>query len=304
MKKVKSGLTILAAVIMAAGCSTEESSSFYEPVDEQTGAHHVHGMDFVEGELIVATHYGLFKRDGDQWLHSTSNNHDYMGFTSFGDGFYASGHPDPSTDLENPLGLVKSLDQGESMEQLVFSGETDYHYMAASREGKRLYTGLMEGNSELDAGFYYTDDEGDSWIPMELQGLEAESLFGFAAHPSNKEELVLMTDKGLFQSTDSGKTVTLLDNSQGTTAAYFTEDGLYTVEGNLVKKDQQEIGSIDFLDEAVMYLAVNPDKPEEIFAVTGAGDAAFSSDGGETWNEEVIYQTANEAETHDDGHEH
>ncbi|MFB1082617.1 F510_1955 family glycosylhydrolase [Jeotgalibacillus sp. JSM ZJ347] len=283
MDKINAGL--LSSVLLLTACSSDEA--FFEEVNADTGHAHVHGMDYVDGELMIATHYGLLKKEDDTWLHSTANNHDYMGFTAYGEGFYASGHPEPSTDLENPLGLVKSTDQGETLEQLVFSGETDYHYMSVSKNTGRLYTALMHGNSELEPGFYYTDDEGNEWSPMALSGLEAESIFGLAAHPDNLEQVAILTNRGIYESTDAGKSVTLLQETEGASAAMYTEDPLYTVQNQTFMSQDEKLGDIP-LEEPVLYLAVNPSDLEMIYAVTGDGEAAVTEDGGVSWSAEEI----------------
>ncbi|WP_404407032.1 F510_1955 family glycosylhydrolase [Jeotgalibacillus malaysiensis] len=283
MDKIKAGL--LSSVVLLTACSSDEA--FFEEVTADTGHAHVHGMDYVDGELMIATHYGLLKKGDETWLHSTTNNHDYMGFTAFEEGFYASGHPEPSSDLENPLGLVKSTDQGETLEQLVFSGETDYHYMSAGKNTGRLYTALMHGNSELEAGFYYTDDEGDNWTSMLLSGLEAESVFGLSAHPDHQDQIAILTNRGLYESTDAGETVTLKENSEGTSAAHYTESQFYTVKNQVFISQDEELGQIP-LEEPVLYLAVNPSDSEQIYAVTGEGEAAVTVDGGTSWTAEYI----------------
>lgn len=285
MDKIKAGL--LSSFLLLTACSSNADETFYEEVNADTGHAHVHGMDYVGEDLMIATHYGLLKKENDTWLHSTANNHDYMGFTAFDEGFYASGHPEPSNDLENPLGLVKSTDQGETLEQLVFSGETDYHYMSAGKNTGRLYTALMHGNSELEAGFYYTDDEGDNWISMPLSGLEAESVFGLSAHPDHQDQIAILTNRGLYESTDAGETVTLKENSEGTSAALYTESQFYTVKNQVFISQDEELGQIP-LEEPVLYLAVNPSDSEQIYAVTGEGEAAVTEDGGTNWTAEEI----------------
>ncbi|PPA68697.1 F510_1955 family glycosylhydrolase [Jeotgalibacillus proteolyticus] len=285
MDKIK--VSLVSAILLLTACSTEEEA-FYEEVNTDTAHAHVHGMGFVDEDLLIATHYGLLKKEGEQWLHSTSNNHDYMGFTATKEGFYASGHPEPSSDLENPLGLIKSTDQGETLEQLVFSGETDYHYMSASKNTGRLYTILMESNSELDAGFYYTENEGRDWVPTQLSGLEAESVFGLTVHPENQDQLAILTNRGIFESNDAGDTVTLLEKTEGTSAALYTENQFYHVKNQIFFSHEGELGGIP-LEESVLYLAVNPSNPDQIYAVTGDGTAAVTEDGGMNWlTEEII----------------
>lgn len=244
-------------------------------------------MDFVEEDLMLATHYGLLKKEQEKWYHTRSNNHDYMGFTSFGNGFYASGHPEISSNVKNPLGLVKSTDQGETLDSLVFSEQTDYHHMAVSKDTGRLFTVLMEANEELSPGLYYTDNEGGDWVTMSAVGLQGEALMGLAAHPTDSQRIAIITDLGVFESNDAGENFQMKPESKGTSAF------LYTPKQDYFVKNQRFTSSAGIQSEIpvstpVLYLAVHPTEPEQIYAATGEGEVAVSTDGGVSWTLESI----------------
>lgn len=72
---------------------------------------HLHGIGYAgnKNAIYFATHKGLLVYQNNRWYETTSNKHDYMGFSATDDGFYSSGHPEEGSSLGNPLGLVKVL---------------------------------------------------------------------------------------------------------------------------------------------------------------------------------------------------
>src|SRR5699024_9778270 len=134
-----------------------------------------------------ATHTGLKKHDGQDWYATTDNNHDYMGFSMTKEGFYSSGHPGEGSNLKNPLGLIKSVDDGKTLDQLAFYGETDFHYLTAGFDSDAIYAINQQPNSEIDEGLFYTLDEGKTWTKSEFSGIESDSIGNIAAHPTKAE---------------------------------------------------------------------------------------------------------------------
>lgn len=255
MKRYRYIILMMSFLTMMAGCSSE--NAFFEEVNTDTFDAHIHGMDFVDGELMLATHYGLLKKEEGKWFHSTSNNHDYMGFTSYGEGLYASGHPEVSSDAQNPLGLIKSNDQGETLESLAFSGQTDYHHMAVGKDTGRLFTVLMESNEDLTPGIYYSDTEGENWVKMTATGLQGEAILGLTAHPTNPNQLAVVTDLGVFETTDAGERLLLKEDSEGTSAFLYTSEQHYRVKNERFTSSTG-IQSVIPISTPVLYLAFIP----------------------------------------------
>jgi hypothetical protein len=94
---------------------------------------HIHGLGFSEdgNRLFVPAHIGLVVFENNAWHIPALPTHDYMGYVAVDTGFYSSGHPDLSTDFPPLLGLVKSEDEGHSIQSLAFGGESDFHLMSA-----------------------------------------------------------------------------------------------------------------------------------------------------------------------------
>lgn len=117
MKKAMIIVTIFAGLLVV-GCGSDDSKEFEASFDGSID--HVHGIGYVGNDngLYLATHTGLkMYRDGE-WLETTKNLNDYMGFNAVDKGFYTSGHPGEDSDLPNPIGIQRSFDGGKTLESL------------------------------------------------------------------------------------------------------------------------------------------------------------------------------------------
>ncbi|TCP28889.1 hypothetical protein EV207_11411 [Scopulibacillus darangshiensis] len=92
---------------------------------------HIHGLDFSSNgkQLFVPSHDGLRVFEDTHWEVAKSEPNDYMGFSMADDGFYSSGHPGEGSDLQNPVGIIKSKDNGNTLKTLSLAGESDFHVM-------------------------------------------------------------------------------------------------------------------------------------------------------------------------------
>lgn len=315
----------LGVILLLSACSTEElpneegqatdpqleenaapgeEAAYKISADAETPIEHVHGLGFDgdTGELLFATHDGLrFFNDG-AWYTTTSNRNDYMGFQATSEGFYASGHPGEGAQegLVNPLGLVKSTDQGETIEPLSLFGQVDFHYMAASYEGKSVY-GLItaevedESGNVMTPGIYRTSDEGNTWNSLALKGFSANSFGMMATHATDGEKLAIATQQGAYFSSDGGDTVSRItkDSEKITAIAFKGEQIIYAaVDGqdivlrviNTDGSDVKELNNpyLDF-ENAITYITVNPENEEEIAFTTLDIDGYLSSDGGQSF---------------------
>ena len=125
-------ISLLATVLLLAGCTADEQDSPLPPSGEDSTVGHIHGLgvDPADGTLYVATHHGLFHLDGSQPRRIADRWQDTMAFTVAGPGhFLASGHPDLREDLPPHLGLIESTDAGETWQPLALQGEADFHIL-------------------------------------------------------------------------------------------------------------------------------------------------------------------------------
>jgi DNA-binding beta-propeller fold protein YncE len=290
--------------LLLAGCSTAGSVTSTETTHIHDDSHehpeqatdvampHIHGLGFAPDgrQLLVPAHDGLRIYRAGKWLVPDVPTHDYMGFTVANDGFYSSGHPDPATNLVNPLGLVKSTDSGQTLVKLGFEGESDFHFMAVGYENHAIYVANPAPNSTLQAGVYYSLDSGQRWQPSALQGLTAQPT-QMAVHPTDAAVVVMATGAGLFLSNDYANSFAPIEGSGAVTAVTFHPNGQTLLLGyqqlstyNLAAQQLTTLSSpaLD-KDDVINYLAMNPLNPDEIAVATFNRDIHWSADGGKSW---------------------
>ncbi len=226
----------------AAGPTTKAS----EPV---TITHiHTVARDPKTGELLLATHEGLFRQSAGE-LHQSGPVIDLMSFAIAPDGtFYASGHPGTGTDLPEPVGLLSSTDSGRTWKVLSRGGQSDFHALGA---GPRTITGfdgtLRTTSNRTDwttrtipapprtlaaapstgtllattsAGLLLSTDDGASW--RTLSPPETAVLVAWA----DEQTIIAATATGkLASSTDAGATWTLHPNPIGPASALYAQRG-------------------------------------------------------------------------------
>ena len=141
----------------AAASSPAATSSSRPPV----AITHIHAVarDPKSGELLLATHEGLFRHvNGD--LVQNGPVIDLMGFAVAPDGtYYASGHPGVGVDLPQPVGLITSTDAGRSWRVASRGGQSDFHALTASGDTVYGYDGTLRVST--DAGRTWTDRGSD-----------------------------------------------------------------------------------------------------------------------------------------------
>jgi hypothetical protein len=278
-------LFIVAAAFVLAGCN-KSTPSIEIP--------HIHGLGFSSDgrQLIVPAHDGLRVFADGVWSVPEVPAHDYMGYTPVDNGFYSSGHPHPSSGMVNPLGLVKSTDGGETLVQLGFEGESDFHLMAVGYENHAIYVLNPAPNSTLPAGLHYSLDDGKTWQTGAMQGLTARP-FSLAAHPTEANTVAIATEGGLFLSTEYGNSFNQIGDVATVTAVAFDPNGtrLLFAFNRLLSYDPASEGITEVAspavaaDDAIGYIAVNPIEPEQIALATYNRDIYFSSDSGRTWQQ-------------------
>lgn len=150
---IATALTVLAATVLS-GCSSDQSPDTGAAPDQLSAVEgtedsvvHIHGLgvDPEDGKLYVATHLGLFRVDPQTGASSRVANRyqDTMAFTVTGPGqFLASGHPDLREDLPAHLGLIESIDAGETWQPLAKQGEADFHILEPTGDSLYAYDAL------------------------------------------------------------------------------------------------------------------------------------------------------------------
>ncbi|MBT2691331.1 glycosyl hydrolase [Bacillus sp. ISL-47] len=256
----------------------------------------LHGLSYSgDGQkLVAAVHDGLREYSNGTWSVPDVPKNDYMGYSPVKNGFYSSGHPAPGSNLENPLGIVKSKDNGETVEIVDLDGEVDFHALSVGYETEEIYVFAPEPNSKMkEQGFYYTYDQGETWNVMNMQGVSGSPL-AIAAHPSKKGVVAIGTDKGLYLSENYGETFEQILSDYSVSAAVFAGDDRVIVGTN--KGDKEIIGiniqnkkSSNYTmpknaDGNISYIAVNHKNNEELSFATDQLNVYTTKDEGKTWD--------------------
>ncbi len=294
--------SVFLSAIFLVGCTTNQERDFEVPFNDTID--HIHGMGYA-GEtdgLYFATHGGLkIYRDGE-WYGTTRNYYDYMGFNAVDEGFFTSGHPGGDSDLPDPIGIQRSFDGGRTLEHIKFEGETDYHVIAVGYNSHDIFLMNPERNSELDVGFFSSVDNGETWEEVNVDGLEG-IILDVAIHPTNSDYVAAATSTGIYLSENGGNDFQLItDDNYSGTAVYFFEDYLYystygerveLLKRNVTNNDEESIDLPELNnDDAILYIAQNPENTEELAIYTVNEDAYLTNnDSGDSW--EKILSEAN-----------
>ncbi|MGD6892902.1 F510_1955 family glycosylhydrolase [Bacillus mobilis] len=256
---------------------------------------HIHGIGFAGNMpgVSIATHSGIKVYQNGKWLETKTELHDYMGFQATKNGFFASGHPAPGTNLKNPLGLMKSSDGGNTLEKLAFYGESDFHNLAVGYNTEAIYLYNERPNSKLQQGFYFSTNNGQDWKNSKLKGLSS-TIHSFSVHPDQASVVAVSAKDGVYLSTDYGNTFELFSTSLESTAVTLSnEDVIYApinkqivTKKSIATNEETNIQtpSLDAKD-AIMYISQNPQNSAEIAFATRKANVFLSTDDGKTWKQ-------------------
>lgn len=181
----------VAALLSLNACSTGGPG----PGTEDAGGDamgHIHGLgvDPSDGALYAATHYGLFRIDDSGASRVADRWQDTMAFTVVGERhFLGSGHPDLREDLPVHLGLIESLDAGETWDALALQGEADFHALEPAGD-------LLYASDSLTGSVMVTSDN------TTFRTLAPLSAVDLAADPSDSDRLLATTPRGVLASID------------------------------------------------------------------------------------------------------
>ena len=259
--------------------------------------HHVHGLGFsADGKgVVVPSHFGLDTyRDGN-WSRVHGPLHDFKGFASTAEAFYASGHPVPQARLPDPMGLAKSTDGGRTWRLLGLAGEADFHIVAAGYRSKAVYVVNSAPNSKMpQPGLYVTFDDGKSWLRAAGRGL-AGRIQSLAVHPDDRAIVVAGTAAGLFVSRDAGEHFRSIARGRTVSAAAVSMDGdrvyfVYEYTGRLLGVPLKggppfAITLPPLMSDSVAYVALSPTALNTIAVATRKRNVYLSTDAGSNWEQ-------------------
>ena len=156
--------TSIATPTVAGGGSASTASAANQPPVAITHIHAV-ARDPKTGDLLLATHEGLFRHANGELLQNGPVI-DLMGFTVAPDGtYYASGHPGAGVDLPQPVGLITSTDSGRTWRVSSRGGESDFHALTSSPTSVVGFDGTLR--STTDGETWGCAPSGDVYIEEE-----------------------------------------------------------------------------------------------------------------------------------------
>jgi hypothetical protein len=215
---------------VVAACGGDEPTvqpAEQQPADQTESVHHIHGLGVgpANGTLYVATHTGLFEAPvGERQLRRIGDSEqDIMGFSVVGaDRFIGSGHPDPDDAGSPPnLGLIESRDGGDTWKNISLLGEADFHVLQSS--GARIY-----GFNGIEGRLMVSADGGRQWA----RRTPPAAMYDLAIDPRDRDHIAASTERGIFSSSDAGKTWRPRRDDTAGLLAWPAPDRLYLVDGN------------------------------------------------------------------------
>jgi hypothetical protein len=288
-------MALIWILIAVAGCGEEAeetggaAGSF--PTSQDPGPIHVHGLGVnpADGALFIATHTGLFRAPkGDPEAERVAGRYqDTMGFTIVGPNqFLGSGHPDGREDLPPFLGLIRSVDAGETWDPVSLLGKADFHVLESS--GDVVY-GYGSDFKTREQRLLVSADGGRSWrqrrLPEPASGqLTEESLLSIAVDPEDPSALIASGREALWTSTDQGRQWSFLSADTGL-LSWPRSDQLYLVDGNGEVRTSADAGRTW---ETAGSIGGEPAAFEAsahgLHAALHDGTVKHSSDGGVAWS--------------------
>lgn len=306
MKRKALAAILLSTLVISACSSNEESAS--GPVQLKSGdtIDHMHGLTYSnDGSIYIGTHEGMISSmdQGNTWNTVSSYDFDFMGFHTLSNGdMITSGHPGPKTDLPNPLGVMKSTDNGETWDSVALLGKIDFHIMASDYNNPNIIYGLNQmGEGEYGAGIFKSTDGGKEWEKVVPQGLpdDLHKVYSLISIPESENTLLAGTENGVMRSEDGGETWVMHDSELFITAFSVipndTKDLIsYSITQDdaavMISKDDgvtwEKLG-LNLGQDAGNYISVNPENLEQIIVSTFNNSVFVSEDGGQNWNEVI-----------------
>lgn len=251
------------------GCTGTTSAS--TGAGHATETSHVHAIvaNPAGPGFLMGTHEGIFPTTADGQVGAAiGTQFDAMGLTAIGEDLLASGHPGTKTPAEwgSPnLGILRSDDGAENWEPVAFTGEKDFHSLAAA-PGGTVY-GLTTDSSDL----LVSRDSGSSW---ESTG---GSVSAFALAVDATGRVIATTPNGPQSSVDGGVSFAPLPDAPLIVLIAASPDGQ-----RLVGVDARErfwtttAGGTEWKGAGAGHGAV------QAIAITNAGDLLVVDDSGVT----------------------
>jgi hypothetical protein len=296
LRAVRARLAILAALALA-GCGDDEPAPTAEqtpapnPTSQPASAANAFigslAVDPADGTLVIGTGLGLFRAEN-----GASKAERVIGELATADGrgpvssnlvvryagpgeLLGSGHPESAgTALPENLGLMRSLDAGDSWEPVSALGDADYHLIQA--RGDHVVAVRAEA-TDVEV----STDGGVSFEPRTPPDVPLDVAFD----PQDPQRMLVATAQGLFSSSDAGRSWRPREPAPSEQLAWAAPDAVYRADPGGLIKVSADAGET-WKDRGTLRPAVNElaaDDEGTLYASVPGGEVHRSTDGGATW---------------------
>lgn len=263
---------------LLAACATDDPDVTAGAGQAHDDVVHVHDLLIRDDDtVLVATHLGLRRIDGDVLTPVSDDLHDLMAAVLDGETILASGHPDLRDDTlrvdDRPplLGVVESSD-GDTWSPRSLLGEADFHRLL-------FVDDVLYGANSSDDSVWVSDDAGRTWAPR--QGVV--QLVAMAVDPVDADRMIgVDLDRGLVRSDDGGDSWTDTGGPE-LVDLEWVDDGAFGLDGDgdVYRFDEGTWTRVgDLADVAALGT-----RGDELFALRLPATVLRSTDGGTTWKD-------------------
>lgn len=226
---------------------------------------HVHGLGVVDGDVLIATHTGLWAApEGErEAVRRGESRRDIMGFTVAGrDRLIGSGHPDLREGGPPHVGLIESGDGGESWRTVSLRGAADFHALTAA--GDDVY-----GFDGLSGRLLASADGGRTWRKRPSPG----ALISIAADPRDGRRVAALAEDGVWLSADGARSWRRAPQQRPGLLAWSGSGRLYSVDaGGRIHASDDRARSWERLGTAgAQPAAVAVDERGDLYVAVGEG---------------------------------
>ena len=196
---------------------------------------HVHSVATDGESFFLASHHGLYFWAEDSWQ-LRGDEFDVMGLAIDDGVFYASGHPGPTQEFPDPLGILVSTNEGQTWAPRVLTGEVDFHLLEAIGPS---FVGVAANYGAAVA----SRDAGQTWST-----LNPPPLTSLAVNPTYPDEILVASEGLLHLSTDTGATFAPLPSPEGVLFVEWTQSSVFLGTGSTVHEGPGSGGPFRPLD--------------------------------------------------------
>lgn len=257
---------IIALTSMALAISIPPSQA-----QEFDSVSHIHSVEAFGKKVLMGTHEGFFLFTAQNSMKAVGKERfDVMGLTSSGKVIFASGHPGKDSQLPNPVGLLRSDDQGVTWKKVSLQGKVDFHFMEAGESeiyGVDAQTGML----------MYSSNVGKSW-----RVIGQNKFSDIAISNTIVGKAYALRDKQLVKSKDAFASLQLIRTNFPVDSLELHLKALYVASGKSIFRSINE-GKSWVKVQSFDGLVADLTSSNEILVAVVDGKILFSSDKGKTF---------------------